>query len=74
LARRSFEDYFSDRVYFNYIVDNCIEIMRGQVISEAVCWRLNPLVIAILKMRQHERSVMQFMRSGIKRLILPKSK
>jgi hypothetical protein len=74
LARKSYEDFFSDRVYFNYIVDNCIEIMRGQVISEAVCWRLNPLVISILKIRQHVRSIMQVMRSGVKRLIVRKSK
>ena len=74
LARRSFEDYFSDRVYFNYIVDNCIDIMRGQVISEALCWRLNPLVISILKMRQNVRSIARFMRSGVKRLVLPQSK
>ncbi len=69
LARRAYEGYFSDPVYFNYVVDNCLDIVRRQVIPEAVCWRLNALVIAGLKAREQLRSRARVVRSCAKRVL-----
>jgi hypothetical protein len=30
LARKAFETYFADHVYFDYVVDNCVDIMHSQ--------------------------------------------
>ena len=45
LARQAHEECFSDSVYFNYVVDNCLKIKSRQVIPESLYWRLNPGVI-----------------------------
>ncbi len=55
LARNAFETYFSDDVYFNYIVENCVDINKRQWIPEALYWKLNPVVIALLKVRAELR-------------------
>jgi hypothetical protein len=45
LARQAHEEYFSDAVYFNYVVDNCLQIKSRQMIPESFYWRLNPGVM-----------------------------
>lgn len=65
-AARAFEEYFSERVYFNYVVDNCREIAHGQIIPEALCWRLSPLVIAGLKTGQNVKSVLRQIRDALR--------
>ncbi len=49
LARKAFDEYFAKDVYFNYVVDNCLDIMNKQLIPEAIYWNLNPLIIYVLK-------------------------
>ncbi len=66
LAARAFEEHFSERVYFNYVVDNCREIARRQIIPEALCWKLSPLVIASLKTGQTVKSVLRQIRDALR--------
>lgn len=37
-ARRAYLDHFADDRYFNYVVDNCLDIMRTQRIAERHYW------------------------------------
>jgi Exostosin family len=52
LARRAFETYFAEDAYFNYVVDNCLDMMRSQAVPEALCWRLNRTLLAALRGRE----------------------
>lgn len=49
LARKAFDEYFAKGVYFNYVVDSCLDIMNTQRIPEAIYWNLNPLIVYVLK-------------------------
>jgi len=51
LARKAFDAYFAENLYFDYIVANCVDIMRTQWIPEAFYWRLNPTILALRKAR-----------------------
>lgn len=51
LARKAYESFFSEPASFNYVVENCIDIRNRQKIPEALYWRLNPLLILMLKTR-----------------------
>ena len=51
LARRAYEAFFSENVYFNYVVDNCSDIMRNQLIPETVYWKLRPIIIQTAKLK-----------------------
>ena len=48
-ARKAFEEFFADDVYFNYVIDNCLDIMNKQLIPEVIYWKLNPLFILTKK-------------------------
>ena len=48
-ARQAFETHFDESVYFNYIIENCVDIMRTQRIPEVVYWRLNPTLLSLRK-------------------------
>lgn len=37
-ARAAFETYFADHAYFNYLVNQCVSIMRTQLIPERIFW------------------------------------
>jgi hypothetical protein len=54
-ARKAFEEYFAEDVYFNYVIDNCLDIMSKQLIPEVIYWKLNPLIILTKKLRQKLR-------------------
>ena len=51
-ARKAFEEFFADDVYFNYVIDNCLDIMNKQLIPEVIYWKLNPLIILTKKLRR----------------------
>jgi hypothetical protein len=50
-ASSAFEENFSKDVYFNYIIDNCLDIMKKQLIPEVIYWKLNPLIIFYKKIK-----------------------
>ncbi len=52
LARKAFEENFSDHSYFNYIVEKCLEIKKEQLLPELFYWRFNPLFINFSNMRK----------------------
>lgn len=52
LAKQCFEDFFSDESYFNYIVDNCIDIQNTQIIPEEWYWKLRHLYLSYLKLKK----------------------
>jgi hypothetical protein len=51
-ARLAYETYFADEVYFNYLVDQMVDIQRSQKISEWVFWSCRHLVVAWWKLRK----------------------
>ena len=59
LARKAYEDYFSDSRYFNYVVDNCLELKREHLVPESLYWRLRFLLplslrlVSIYRRRRH---------------------
>lgn len=51
-ARLAYETYFADEVYFNYLVDQMVDIQRSQKIPERVFWSCRHLVVAWWKLRK----------------------
>ncbi|PQP33225.1 hypothetical protein C6A36_00305 [Desulfobacteraceae bacterium SEEP-SAG10] len=51
-ARKAFEEFFADDVYFNYVIDNCLDIMNKQLIPEVIYWKLNTPYILLRKLKQ----------------------
>ena len=49
-AGKAFEAYFAEDVYFNYVIDNCLDIMKNQIIPEVIYWKLKPLIIFAKKL------------------------
>jgi hypothetical protein len=49
LARTAFKDYFSDEVYFNYVVGECMDIMERQRLPEKLYWKLSPWIVRAQK-------------------------
>ena len=58
-ARKAFEAFFADDVYFNYVIDNCLDIMNTQLIPEVIYWKLNPLFILTEKIRRKVRQILR---------------
>lgn len=52
LARRAYETYFAPNAYFNFVVDNCVDILNEQRVPETVFWRLTPLVVGVTQFRR----------------------
>jgi len=44
-ARQAYYKYFSEPVYFNYLIDNCLEILRTQKIPESWYWKARYLIV-----------------------------
>jgi hypothetical protein len=51
-ARLAYETYFADEVYFNYLVDQMVDIQRSQKIPERVFWSCRNLLVAWWKLRK----------------------
>jgi len=49
LARTAFETYFAESRYFNYVIANCLSIMRAQRIPEALYWKSNRVLLSLRK-------------------------
>jgi len=54
-AQMAFNQFFSDSVYFNYVIDNCMNIASSQHIPESLFWRVRYLYINSLKVRRKLR-------------------
>jgi hypothetical protein len=44
LARKVFEEYFSEDVYFNYLINNCLDIKQNQLVPEAIYLKCDSLL------------------------------
>jgi hypothetical protein len=51
LASREYEKYFSEHIYFNYVVDNCLEIQDKQIIPENIYMFIDPLYLFFSKFK-----------------------
>lgn len=51
-ARLAYETYFADEVYFNYLVDQMVDIQRNQKIPERVFWSCRNLFVFWWKLRK----------------------
>jgi hypothetical protein len=51
-ARRAYETHFADEVYFNYLVDQMVDIQRTQKIPERVFWSCRNVLVAWWKLRK----------------------
>jgi hypothetical protein len=67
LARKAFDGYFAERLYFGYIVANCVDVMRTQRIPEAFYWKLNPSILAFRRARAR---VFHLAQRALARLVL----
>jgi hypothetical protein len=57
LARQCYHNYFSEESYFNYIVDNCIDIQKTQIIPEEWYWKMRKGYLFYLKVKKQISSV-----------------
>ncbi len=55
LARKAYDEYFAEDVYFNYIVETCINIKNNQLIPEILFWKCKGLIIFALKFKDQIR-------------------
>jgi hypothetical protein len=49
LARKAFESYFSNDVYFDYLIDLCTRISDSQQIPERLFWSLRNALVSVWK-------------------------
>jgi len=52
MARKSYELHFADDVYFNYVVDNCLDIMKNQLVPEYYYWKMRKSIYYLLITRR----------------------
>jgi hypothetical protein len=68
LARKAFEEYFCEDVYFNYLINNCIEIQNNQLVPESIYWKCNSLLLKSRINLSKIRAKLRF-RSRIRKMI-----
>lgn len=52
MARQCYENYFSEGSYFNYILDNCLDIQKTQIIPEKLYWQTRHIYLSYLKIKK----------------------
>lgn len=50
-AHEAYQKFFSNEVYFDYLVDQCIDIQQHQKIPESLFWSLRNLIVRYWMMR-----------------------
>lgn len=54
-AKEAFLKYFDDKVFFEYIINNCLEIRKKQLLPESFLFQnISPLIVKILKFRDRK--------------------
>ncbi len=71
LARQCYERYFADSTYFNYVVDSCVDIARGQRIPEEVYWALRSVIARSVGVKRGARRSLARITSGAASRVLP---
>ena len=51
-ARNAYKEFFSEESYFNYVIENSLDIMQNQKIPERIYWEFNPLMLFFYKVKQ----------------------
>jgi hypothetical protein len=51
-ARVAYEKYFSDEVYFNYLVDQISGIKRSQIIPERLFWLMRNVQVKFFEKKE----------------------
>ncbi len=49
LAKQYYDLYFTEAVYFNFIVQNCIDLMKNEIIPEFFYWKCRYLILNFVK-------------------------
>ncbi|HHU08317.1 MAG TPA: exostosin family protein [Clostridiaceae bacterium] len=52
LAKQCYDNYFSEDSYFNYVVDNCLDIQKTQIIPEKLYWQTRHLYLSYLNLKK----------------------
>jgi hypothetical protein len=55
IAKAAYDKYFDERVYFNFVVENCLDIMETQKLPEGIYLKLSKSVLVINKTRDFLR-------------------
>jgi hypothetical protein len=50
-ARLAYETYFSEESYFNYLIDQIIEIKKSQILPEALFWSCRNIIVGYWKLK-----------------------
>ena len=66
LARKAYESFFSEDVYFNYVIENCEDILANQLIPEKIYWKFSPIIIQAAKARFALSSTLSTINSELK--------
>jgi hypothetical protein len=54
-ARTAYDTHFAEDVYFNYIVESCLDIMRSQPIPETIYWQLRAPILSAIRAKNSLR-------------------
>lgn len=52
LAKQCYDNYFSEKSYFNYTVDNCIDVQKTQIIPEKLYWYSKHAYLSYLTLKK----------------------
>ena len=54
-ARQAFEKHFDDKVFFEYVIENCLQIKKKQFIPESIFFNyLSPPIAAYFRFRNKQ--------------------
>jgi len=58
LAKFNFDEFFSDKKYFTYIIENCLELKSKQLIPELFYYHLNPALLFFFKAKTKFKNIL----------------
>jgi hypothetical protein len=50
-AKHVYDKYFSDKNYFSYIVQNCIEIKKNQILPEKFFFKISLIIYYLIALK-----------------------
>lgn len=58
-ARQAYLQYFDEKVYFNYVIENCLQIRSNQLIPESFYYNLLLVKISFLNMKRRVKKLLK---------------
>lgn len=60
-AQEAYEQFFADKVYFDYLVDQVVSIKNNQKIPEVIFWKFRNLIVKVWILQQKWKGFLNFL-------------